>query len=166
VSVPLILGTNRLNFLAYDFRGNLAASNSITVTGTAIGGGLDSDGDGMPDVWETAHGLNPFFNDADFDYDGDGMSNLCEYLAGTNPLDASSTLEIEAANFADGIHLTFKAAAGRSYTVQYRNAVQGAPWNRLTDIAPQAADHAVEILDAFAAGAGEGFYRVITPQLP
>ena len=167
VNVPLILGTNRLNFLAYDVRGNLAASNSITVTSTAPGGGLDSDGDGMPDVWETANGLNPFFNDADFDYDGDGMSNLREYLAGTNPLDASSTLKIEATHFADGIHLTFKAVAGRSYTIQYRDAFSVGLWNKLTNAPPQAADHAVEIVDSLPASAGEErFYRLITPQLP
>jgi len=46
---------------------------------------LDSDGDGMPDDWESANGLNPFHNDAADDADGDGLSNLAEFNAGTNP---------------------------------------------------------------------------------
>lgn len=46
---------------------------------------VDSDGDGIPDEWEIAHGLNPLVADADADADGDGYTNLEEYNAGTNP---------------------------------------------------------------------------------
>jgi clumping factor A len=46
---------------------------------------LDSDGDGIPDSWEVAHGLNEQMNDATSDPDGDGRSNLDEYNAGTDP---------------------------------------------------------------------------------
>jgi len=45
----------------------------------------DSDGDGMPDAWEIAHGLNPKLNDAAKDPDHDGLTNLQEYAAGTDP---------------------------------------------------------------------------------
>jgi uncharacterized lipoprotein NlpE involved in copper resistance len=46
----------------------------------------DSDGDGMPDAWEIAHGLNPNnAADAGLDPDGDGFTNLQEYLNGTDP---------------------------------------------------------------------------------
>lgn len=46
----------------------------------------DSDGDGMPDAWETANGLNPYDpDDGPADLDGDGLVNAQEYAAGTDP---------------------------------------------------------------------------------
>jgi hypothetical protein len=46
---------------------------------------VDWDGDGMPDDWELAHGLDPTVNDANLDPDGDGLTNLQEYLYGSDP---------------------------------------------------------------------------------
>lgn len=45
----------------------------------------DSDGDGMPDAWEIAHGLDPAVNDANQDKDNDGLTNIEEYRRSTNP---------------------------------------------------------------------------------
>lgn len=43
----------------------------------------DSDGDGMPDAWETAHGLNPNDpSDANKDSTGDGYTNIEKYING------------------------------------------------------------------------------------
>jgi hypothetical protein len=46
----------------------------------------DTDGDGMPDAWETAHGFNPTDpTDGPADSDGDGYTNVEEYLYRTDP---------------------------------------------------------------------------------
>jgi hypothetical protein len=66
---------------------------NLDIVGDALA--QDTDGDGMPDVWETAHGFNPFDpSDAAQDADGDGKSNLEEYLAGTDPRNPSSVFRI------------------------------------------------------------------------
>jgi Bacterial TSP3 repeat len=49
-------------------------------------GASDSDGDGLSDAYERAHGLDP--NDADSD--GDGVTDLAEVVAGTDGADATS----------------------------------------------------------------------------
>ena len=56
---------------------------------------LDTDGDGLPNVWEMAHGFNPLSaSDAQADADGDGWTNLEEYLMGTDPRRATVHLQI------------------------------------------------------------------------
>lgn len=50
----------------------------------------DSDKDGLPDVYEEKHGLDPYNpDDARLDHDGDGFSTLEEFAAGTNPKSAA-----------------------------------------------------------------------------
>ncbi len=57
-----------------------------TVYSLAAKPGADSDGDGLPDQWETGNGLDPKDPaDADADPDGDGYTSWREYRLGTDP---------------------------------------------------------------------------------
>ncbi len=164
--VPLILGINSLNFLAYDIHGNVVGTDSVNVTSTAVGGGLDTDGDGMPDVWEIANRLNPAVADGDLDSDHDGLTNREEYLTGTNPLDSASVLKLDVSRNAVRIRLSFLARAGRSYTILARDAFDSNVWQRLSDVEPQAGDHPVSSIVLTAKLGAARFYRVMTPRMP
>lgn len=83
---------------------------------------LDKDGDGLPDVWESAHSLNPGSaagsNGTTGDPDGDGMTNLQEFFAGTDPQDAASAWRVSKIALAGGnIQLSWLAPYGRTCTV-------------------------------------------------
>jgi hypothetical protein len=82
---------------------------------------LDSDGDGIPDVWEIAHGLNPTVNDAAEDPDGDGLTNHQEYLADTDPQNSTSgSLAPQVQPLSSGHYLlTWRSVGGVRYRVQY-----------------------------------------------
>ena len=61
---------------------NAAELNAVlTNPSTARPAGFDTDGDGMSDAWEIAHGLNPnSAADKGLDFDSDGYVNVVEYL--------------------------------------------------------------------------------------
>ncbi len=96
----------------------------------------DSDGDGLPDWWETEHGSNPNDatgnNGAGADLDGDGWDSLSEFIAGTDPAVADSTtrgLTIIRSS-PTTVTLQFPTALDRVYRIYYRNSLQSGSWTQ------------------------------------
>jgi len=149
---------------------NAAAPAGLVVANFTLTVLVDTDADGLPDTWETACGLCPTnANDAAADYDGDGLTNAKEYLAGTHPTNALSYLKVEGIRLDAGgeaARLEFLAASNKTYTVQYREAVDSGEWCRLADVVAVATNRVVEITDAAAGTRSQRVYRLATPRVP
>lgn len=142
---------------------SLGSVTSVVATLTLVDG--DADGDGMSDLWELAHGLDPFRNDAGPDPDQDGMSNGQEFLSGTDPHDPGSCLKIDQLAADSSVcELSFLAISNRTYTVMYGDLPDG-EWQRLADV-PARATNRVEVVLDRANGVLRRFYRLVTPAKP
>jgi hypothetical protein len=100
-------------------------------TGAALT--FDTDGDGLPDWWETKYEIDPNnpngINGANVDLDGDGKTNLQEYILGTNPKvpdSANAALKIVRTS-STTVKLSFGSIRDRIYRVSYSSAPAG-PW--------------------------------------
>lgn len=113
---------------------NLLKLASIEVVSPGEGGVIDSDGDGMPDTFEIAHGLNVGIDDSAEDPDGDGLSNLQESMTLTDPNDAGSAFSLQSiarpspAN-PDGYMLRMKTVIGVTYEIE--TSSDGVTWQRI-----------------------------------
>lgn len=120
----------------------------------------DSDHDGIPDDWETAHGLKVGVNDATLDPDGDGLANLQEYFAGTDPQNAASVLKLEAVRDGGQIVLRFTAQPNKSYALQFRSDLSSGSWQTYSTVSAQPTARDFQIGDPAAVGLAR-YYRVI-----
>ena len=149
-------------------------SYAIVVTNLGLPSGLlsttatltfltDADGDGLADNWETNFfglaGANP-----NVDSDGDGMLNGQEYIAGTDPTNALSYLKIVSLTAPPGAILTFGAISNRTYSIQFKDAIEAANWSKLTDVPARTNSYTATIPDANYTT--NRFYRLATPQQP
>jgi hypothetical protein len=95
------------------------------------------------------------------------MTALQEFISGTHPLDAASYLHVRQLDeylAVDGTTLlTFEAASGKSYTIEYRNDFENSAWTRLTDVPAGGVTELKNVTDPSAASSPNRFYRLVTP---
>jgi hypothetical protein len=107
--------------------------NSSSYSAARIVTSTDSDGDGMPNKYESAYKLDQnSAADANIDSDGDGLTNLQEFYAGTDPKLATSRLVVSSLRFVNGSPLVaFQCAAGKTYRVEFKDDLGTGSWKVL-----------------------------------
>lgn len=122
----------------------------------------DCDGDGLPDAWERAHGLDPTTPaDALADHDQDGLLNRDEYLAGTDPRDPHSCLRLTVGvEPAGAIVLSFQAVSNLIYGVEWRPTLGSGAWQTLTNIEAGPTSRTIN-LHLPAPHRSESYYRLV-----
>lgn len=166
-------------FLLTNAQPSQAGTWRVTVRNTASSSGVqasfaltvlpDSDGDGLPNAWELAHGLRTNdASDAVLDFDLDGVSNRDEYTAGTNPTNAQSVLRIETTLRTNAATmLSFRAVSNKTYTVEASLKAEAAPWLRVADVPAVRTNRTVTIVDKDTSSfEAARYYRLITPRRP
>jgi hypothetical protein len=148
--------SNTYNVVITNSAGTVQSGNAILTVLT------DTDGDGLPDVWEQGRpgfsAVDP--SDAARDDDQDGLSNLAEYLAGTDYLDAASYLRVDLTVSGEAF-VTFQAFVESDL----HRAVQRHGLSILlveTRGRSGSDEHRVEVLRDTAASP-QRFYRLATP---
>ncbi|MEN9674626.1 MAG: hypothetical protein RIS76_522 [Verrucomicrobiota bacterium] len=123
----------------------------------------DSDGDGMPDVWEQAQRLNPFLPDAAADADGDLWINGDEYRYGFDPQNAASRLHLTVTPSPGGgvpANLSFLATPEHGYAVE-RQGVGGGGWQTFQAVPSAPTTRTVGIPLVLGDADTGGLFRVI-----
>lgn len=99
--------------------------------------GPDSDGDGMPDVWERHFRLNERVKDGGLDADADGLSNVEECRLGFNPVAGDSFFGADVTPSADGtaLDVTWDSIPGKPYVVEW-SANPATAFKPLVEVTP------------------------------
>lgn len=126
----------------------------------ANGEAIDRDADGIPDVWEIAHGLDLFDpTDAAKDFDGDGLSNLAEYRVNSDPRDPNDGVLAAVTWTANAPALEFTAAVGVTYRIEFRDSLTEGAWQTHSTVGPLNATQTVT-MPILADGQSQRFYRI------
>lgn len=134
----LAVEMNGQRFYPIEVAGNLTAGKGGERVRLDLNLGEDTDGDGLPDIWEQwqlyqarfypdANGVWPIhLIDRDGDFDGDGLSNWHEYVAGTFAGDAAERIDMQIKEKAAAfVRLEFFAITGKVYTIERSLNMQG-----------------------------------------
>ncbi len=105
------------------------AGQKLRISGVVVdyqNGSLDTDGDGLPDWWESLYFGNPTNALAQAPA-ANGFSNLQCYWLGLNPLNPLSTFQVQASvQPLTGYPLiTWNSVGGKTYAVEYANDLTG-----------------------------------------
>src|SRR5439155_20855499 len=142
---------------------NWLAASPTAGADNAVASPGDTDGDGLPDAWEIQYfgSINDPRATPNADPDSDGFTNLQEYLSGTNPTDRNSYLRFDSVSVVGNqTMIRFSAAAGKTYTLLYRDELGSGTWLKLTDVPAQPASGMVTIQDPASGSATTRFYRL------
>jgi hypothetical protein len=125
-SVVLDINGTRLDSTFLRDNGTVRDTYTIIKQGAA-----DTDGDGMPDDYEIANGLNRH-NPADalLDLDGDGSSNLVEYVFGRSASTSDVyTFATSVDSMAGTATVSFPTVTGRTYRVMWSETLLSSDWH-------------------------------------
>ncbi|MDX6766432.1 MAG: alpha-amylase family glycosyl hydrolase [Candidatus Methylacidiphilales bacterium] len=119
----------------------------------------DTDGDTLPDDWETANFGNLNANPTG-DADNDGLTNHVEYRIGSNPNNAASGRSATLAGTpVSGFDITFPTLSGLTYQVQFSNSLTPTDWQPLGSPVP--GDGNNQTVTDSGTLPGRRFYRVL-----
>ncbi len=115
----------------------------------------DTDGDGIPNVWEDLYSLGSTVSNQTADADGDGFSNFEEYIADTNPTNGAQFFRIAITETGVG----FPSSSNRFYTLQFRTNLMEGSWQDVDSQIVVQGSGTTNAMD-HTRDATNGFYRV------